>query len=245
MKHNVIAYNGKGKIGNMVGYTRGGVQMFRAWQPIVANPRTARQLLSRAKLAVASQLSRGLSALLRVSYGDDANSRVSPRNLFTKQIIPVSKDVLTGQAPSEIAIKWEKLPVANGILPMWGMDEPDLENPLTIKVGLGEAYKTADYHTSSSGEPRATFLYLVAIRKDTMEAAYSYLLVHDGTNWVTPFPENIELLVPSHWQGLQVEMYSFIKMVPLAANGIPTVTAPHRIPGEVTRSKYLGVGTIA
>lgn len=245
MKHNVIAYNGKGKIGNMVGYTRGGVQMFRAWQPIVANPRTARQLLSRAKLAVASQLGRGLSALLRVSYGDDANSRVSPRNLFTKEIIPVSKDVITGQAPSEVTIKWEKLPVANGKLPMWGMDEPVLENPLNISVGISAPRKTADYHTSSSGEPRATFLYLAAILKDTKETAYSYLLVHDGTDWVNPFPENIGLNVPDHWQARQVEIYSFIKMVPLAANGIPTVTAPHRIPGEVTRSQYLGTGTIA
>lgn len=244
MKHNVIAYNGKGKIGNMVGYTRGGVQMFRAWQPIVANPRTARQVLSRAKLAVASDLARGLSNLLRVSYGDEANSRVSARNLFTKQIIPASADVIAGQTPEALAVKYENLPVARGVVENVAWDEPDLENPVNVKVAFTPR-QVPEVYTGPSGEVMAAVVVLVIYNKALNQTQFAYVDLYTGSDWAPSSGYQFDVMVPSHWQGTQVEMYGFVKQVPIGKNGIPTLSAPYRIPGRTSNSQYLGVGTIA
>lgn len=244
MKHNVLAYNGKGKVGNMVGYTRGGVQMFRAWQPIVANPRTARQLLSRAKLARAASLARGLANVLRVSYGDQANSRVSARNLFTKQIIPVSAGVITGQTPAALVTAWENLPVAKGVVENVAWDEPDLESPLTVKLSAG-IRRVPEVYTGPNGEVMAA-VAVVAVYNETRDASmFGYANVYTGSDWATEGDVEVSVIVPNHWQGERVQVYGFVKQVPLGANGIPSLTSPFRIPGRTSDSVYLGVGTIA
>lgn len=244
MKHNVIAYNGKGKIGNMVGYTRGGVQMFRAWQPIVANPRTARQVLSRAKLALASNIARGMASLLRVSYGDEANSRVSSRNLFTKQIIPTKADVFTGTTPAALQVKFENLPVARGVVENVSWDEPDYENPLTVSVDFS-VREVPEVYTGPNGEVMAAVAVLAVYNRDLNQTQFGYATVYNGDDWAPDTGWGITLIVPSHWQGTRVEVYGFVKQVPLAQNGITTLTAPYRIPGRTSNSVYLGNGTIA
>lgn len=247
MKHNVLAYNGKGKIGNMVGYSRAGVQMFRAWQPVVANPQTPRQVLSRAKLALASELSRGLANVLRSSYGDMANARVSARNLFTKQVIPVANGIITGTLPSALTVDYTKLPVAVGSLPQPSFDDPDFEDPITVKTTVTRADKDAAIHTDASGQDCAAAIVLVVYNKYFGESIMYSKQIYSETGWENDYSGNMQLsvTVSDRWQGTAVEVYGYLKQYPFGLNGIPTGTEPVRIPGRTSNSVYIGGGNIA
>lgn len=70
-----------GRIGNVVMASVKGVQITRAYQPNVANPSTEKQVQSRAKLKMLSQL----AAVLAPAIAIPAVKNVSKRNLFIRK----------------------------------------------------------------------------------------------------------------------------------------------------------------
>lgn len=70
----------KGRVGGSVFAIRNGVTIERQYQPSVYNPSTIKQIGSRSKLKLLSQLSEVMAPIL----GFRRNGLVSPRNLFTK-----------------------------------------------------------------------------------------------------------------------------------------------------------------
>lgn len=71
----------KGKVADVVMVVRNGEQMVRKYQPSVANPSTAAQVSSRAKLKLMSQL----SAVMGPYIAMPRKGTVSTRNLFVKE----------------------------------------------------------------------------------------------------------------------------------------------------------------
>lgn len=69
-----------GKLADTVMAVRNGEQIVRKYQPVVANPKTAAQLETRAKLKLMSQLSAALAPVIAFRR----QGTVSPRNLFTR-----------------------------------------------------------------------------------------------------------------------------------------------------------------
>ena len=78
----IFGLNGvlNGRQGANVFVVRNGVNIVRKYQPVVANPSTAGQVETRAKLKLMSQL----SALFGDGMGFRREGMVSPRNMFTK-----------------------------------------------------------------------------------------------------------------------------------------------------------------
>lgn len=77
-------YNNRVKTGRLAGSVfavRFGETIERAYQPIVANPRTGAQVATRAKLKLLSQLSQSLATVIAMPR----NGAVSSRNEFTKR----------------------------------------------------------------------------------------------------------------------------------------------------------------
>ena len=76
-----------GKLANTVMVVRNGVQIARAYQPVVSNPRTPAQVASRARLKMLSQL----AAVLAPAIAIPRSGNVSSRNFFTKINYPFSE----------------------------------------------------------------------------------------------------------------------------------------------------------
>lgn len=234
-----------GKLGNFVLSSRKGEVIARAYNPIVENPRTARQQLSRAKLSLASDLARSLAAAIRIGYGQYAKGLVSARNVFVQGIVPVGAQTITGTTPTALQVNWEKLKVSEGKIggPDW--DEPDLENPLQIEVGITAPNLTPDVINDASGTPVVVTVNLVVYNKLLKTAMVQTEVMYDPSNPSVHPVDSIKMTVPPVWQGSQVEIYGFYKQHPVGVNGIANTVAPQRYPGAAGVTTYLGSGVIA
>lgn len=111
MKHNVLFYNGRNKVGNLVGYVVKGKQLFRAYQSNVANPRTSAQTLQRAKFSLVSQTGLVFRSIVKYGLKGYARSRQSTElNAFFHLNYPK----VTGTTPSNIQLDPEHLILAKG-----------------------------------------------------------------------------------------------------------------------------------
>lgn len=89
-----------GKVADVVMSVRNGEQIARKYQPIVANPSTASQVASRAKLKLMSQLSAVLAPVIAMRR----QGSVSSRNIFVKTNYP-----LAGYSRSEATVNLNAL----------------------------------------------------------------------------------------------------------------------------------------
>ncbi len=113
MKGNIIVITGRNKMGNYVYYKRGGVQMARAYQPDVRNPKTAQQSKARAKFSTLSRLSMGFAKIVDLGFKAQSDTRVSARNLFTK----ANKDNIMVSASGAVQVAYDELVLSKGTLP--------------------------------------------------------------------------------------------------------------------------------
>lgn len=81
MKLYGIAGKASGKLGSTVYAVRGGEQLVRQYNPVVANPSTPAQVAVRAKLKLMSQLASAVSPVIAIK----SQGLKSSRNLFVKQ----------------------------------------------------------------------------------------------------------------------------------------------------------------
>lgn len=234
-----------GKLGNFVLSSRKGEVIARAYNPIVENPRTARQQLSRAKLSLASDLARSLASAIRIGYGQDAKGLVSPRNVFVKDIVPVGAQVITGTNPAALQVVYEKLQLSSAKFGGADYDEPDLENPLQVSVDITAPNLNPEVITDASGAPVVVTVNLVIYNKVHKTSIVHTEVMYDPSNPSVHPVDSLKVTVPTNWQGTQVEMYAFYKQHPVAVNGIANTVAPQRYPGAAGVTTYLGTGTIA
>lgn len=76
----------QGKVADVVMAVRNGEQIVRKYQPIVSNPKSEAQLVSRAKLKLLSQLGAALQPVIAIPRV----GMVSPRNGFTQANYPIT-----------------------------------------------------------------------------------------------------------------------------------------------------------
>lgn len=248
MKNNFIIGRTSGKLGDLVGYVRGGKQFARVYVPHISNPNTERQQVSRKKMAVVSDFGRALSRVLAVGYGADANSRVSPRNIFSRETIPAGKGIIKGTTPATVAIDYEKVQVSNGKIPVNGVayGEVDYSTPLKVIVPFDGVYQSYDLNHTSGGELQSVAVFAVVYNKTLgVSTMASRILYNKETNVWLNDTEEIQVAVGDDWQGSFVEVYAFCKQLPDALNGVALDTMPYRIPGNCTPTSYLGSGRIA
>lgn len=248
MKNNFIIGRTSGKLGDLVGYVRGGKQFARVYVPHITNPNTDRQQVSRKKMAIVSDLGRALARVLAVGYGADANSRVSPRNIFSRETIPASKKVITGATVATVQVDFEKVQMSNGKIPVRGVSfgEADFSVPLKVSVPFDTVYQSYDLNHTSAGELQSVAVFLVVYNKTLgVSAMESKILYNKTTNTWLGDTDNISLTTQGDWQGSFVEVYAFCKQLPDALNGVAVDTMPYRIPGNCTQTDYIGGGRIA
>lgn len=230
MKLSGIFGTGSGKAGSSVFVVRPGENIVRAYQPRVANPRTARQSATRDRLAFCSTLAKGLDDVLAI--GMPQRGLKSPRNAFVKTVIPIGARVIS-QTESTIRVEYSIMPVSKG-----GMPKPRIasmatnEGAGTVDVELAEPYKTTalQYQYRKAG---TAGLVIVLYNPTLGETCIKQTSTVSDTS--------IGISYPVSWSGLEAQVYIFGKWVLNSGTIIPSENDPWRYPSDQSDSVYCGV----
>lgn len=233
-----IIGSGHGKLGNTVLAVRRGEQIARVYQPVVANPKSARQQFSRAKM-------RFTVGLLR----------------------PYLKALVAGWNLSKPSYEFQKgvsviIPQGNGILTF-----DDVENTFVVEKGNFTKALSAPLlepisadHLNLDAEAQVSFRVLTNQSHfedehgNPMALGAVVVIAVDGSpEVVTAFQvitynaegSPVTVNVPARWSGTPVDVYCFVKQIPDGVNGIPTEDLPWRFPAKTSAALYVGHGEIA
>lgn len=191
MKGNIIMLKGKNAAGNLVFYTRAGVQLARARAEFVANPRTTRQIAAREKLACISKVAKGLGRALKISFAAEDNALVSARNIFTRLNYQHIQPDGAGYV-----MDYENLTISKGTLPNIASGEVDNTQPLSLSLPIEDENYNEEFDTHDDK------VYFVALNKRLMTCVI-------GTATRGNSGSKVVVTVPGFWQGDYCECYHF------------------------------------
>lgn len=224
-----------GKLGNTVNSVRRGVQISRVYQPVVANPKTKRQQLSRAKLALATATIKPLRLFVRAGWQLHV-----PTYEFQKAVgmmIPVAGGVIDGPTIDALTVDFGGLA---GVLSANDMGSISSNTPTAENEGEVEVTITipASMALDEGGNPIEVGAVMAVYCPDMDDAVIMYQAAADGEVEAT-------IQVPTAWSGLQCHVYAFAKQIPTASNGISTTSQPWMYPAPTSMCMYCGTVTIA
>lgn len=196
MKNNVFFYTGKNKLGNIVGYISRGVQMFRAYQPNVRNPRTAKQVLQRAKISLLSKIAGRFKFASYLGLVDEAAAgKMSTVNMFSK----LNYSRIVGATPDTITVDPSRLLIAKGTMynasfnPVLDIDT----EPGFVVIGISDTQALA-----LNGDLDAQSIYGVLYAPDLGQVLLSE---PQGTS-----QNKIRMALPTAWTGIEVHAYGYV-----------------------------------
>lgn len=193
MKGNIYFYQGTKKLGNSVGYTVKGKQLFRAYQENVTNPRTAKQTLQRAKFALLVKRAQAIRPAIRKGFEYLSNVRKSTTfNAFFHANFPK----VVGSTPDTVALQPEDMILAQGPLSNVifndAIDASSVPQVVTLTVDDANLYDLSESDTLMYG-----VLYCEELNQGVMSAGQARMAGH------------IDISVPMTWTGLEVHAYGF------------------------------------
>lgn len=225
-----------GKVGNFVFRTRRGMQITSVYQPEVHNPKSKRQTLSRAKLALATSVAKPMKLLLRAGW-----QRTNPTyevQQFIKRAIPVDNAIILGTDPDSLTLGYAEMAMAicanllgslNGLsTPSW-VEEGEVSFTITPDDNL---------FLDSDGSEIGCGLVIGYYCPDLDQCIVKHHVLNPNES------NNIRDTFSSDWSGLPVKMFVFAKQIPNAQNGITSSQLPWMYPADTTMARYFQ-GTIA
>lgn len=226
----------KGKVGNMVFRSRRGMQIASVYQPVVHNPKSARQEMSRAKMTMATNTAKSLKLLLRAGW-QKTNPTYEVQQ-FVKHAIPTENAVITGNAPDLLEFDWvnsAKCVSANLLGYLSGMQQPDFSE----EGEVGITFTPADeLFLDSEGAAIGCGLVVGLYVPDFKQCIVKHFTCTKG--------QTLEraILYPSEWSGMKCVVYAFAKQIPNALNGIPSGDQPWMYPAD-TSMAYAMYGNLS
>lgn len=196
MSKNAKGYMGDqiGKLGPAVGRRWKGKMVYSAYQPVVRNPRTDRQLLVRARFTALIGLGRTFHTATLLGMASRARSlQITDSNLF----FSVNYGAVSGTTPDALTVNYEQLKVAAGPVATVGFGAADYDTPQHIEVLI------ASDGLDQAGASTSDSVYLAACCVGTKAC-----VVSNGR--ATRSDESVSLEVPSSWQGQRVHLYGFV-----------------------------------
>lgn len=197
MKGNIQFYHGRGKLGNSVGYTLYGQQMFRAYvgKDEISNPKSAAQMLQRAKIKLLTEMSIIFRAAAVLGYKDEAKSRgCSAVNFFVHENYPE----VTGSTADSVHLDPSRVKCSRGSVP--GVQF----NPTLGVSTPGTVVATIQYgQEEAEGASTEDNVYVVLYCADMAQAVLSLPARRaDGAAMNVRYPQT--------WSGLEVYAYYFV-----------------------------------
>lgn len=229
MKAAGIIGTGTGKLGASVWVVRAGSNLVRAYQPVVFNPRTARQELTRTRLGFCSAIAKSVSGVLAV--GMPTRGLRSPRNTFVKEIIPIDKGIITTQL-GELICNYRKLILSKG-----GMPKPSVSRlatnteagSITVSMGLSYAEIVGENYHRKAGQPG---LVLVVVNPGLGESVMRQVTDVETLDQTIAYPMG--------WSGMEAQVFMFGKWVLESGTTIASATTPWRYPSDQSDTVYCG-----
>lgn len=224
-----IASAMRGKVGQVVAAkTVGGDTALRAYQPVVKNPNTLRQQVSREKMRMASALAALLREPIYIGYAKAVQGmKMYARNLFMSGVIPQNKGYFT---------------VTDGVV---ARSTKDL--PLSKAAGIA-ALPEAQVGTDGEGNPELTFVnaanvkagltgnlgVIVALYSETSDRVFVY-------KDAMPASGAFKVSIPQDDLGVleSAKCAIFYKEIPVAVNGVATDTIPWKYPSATSDTAYV------
>lgn len=212
----------RGKVGEIVAAkTVGGVTVVRAYQPIVRNPRTLRQRVSRKKMRVASALAAMLDTPIKVGYAKAvAGAKMYARNMFVSGIVPSNAGVMTVNGEN-VTLDITKIKVAKAcgltVVPA---------GVLTTGTGGVVSFVPTNTATVGLNPGESLGVCLAAIDYERGRCIYKQGVAATG---VTLSAEEVASLSTPVY-------FAFYKVIPEALNGVPSTTEPWKYPSSTSDS---------
>ena len=193
MKGNVFFYQGTKKLGNTVGYSVKGKQLFRAYQGSVANPRSAGQTMQRAKFASLVERAQAIRPAIRKGFEYLSNVR---RCTAFNAFFHVNFPKLTGSTPDTVYLTPEDMVIAQGPLSnVFYSDTLDASStPGVVSITVTDANL---YDPSESDTLMYGVLFCEELQQGVMSAGQ------------TRMAGKIDVNYPTAWVGLEVHAYGF------------------------------------
>ena len=227
----------RGKVGNVVFSTRRGVQIARAYQPVVANPQTKRQTLSRAKLALATVTLKPFERFLRAGW-----QKYRPTYEFQRGIglsIPEDANIITGDSPANLEVQLVSLGnvMSAADLPLASFSAVDFTNANEAKFSCTPV---AEHFMDKSGNPIGAGVVVAVYSADANIVVNAFVPLNSNLSPVSVVVETPEIL-----SGMTVYVYAFIKQIPEAVNGVPSNDLPWMYPADTSACQMVGSGVIS
>ena len=161
MKHSLLMGTARGKLGNMVFSRVDGQQIARAYNPVVANPKTVGQATQRAIFATISYMAALLSVIVDNSFDGFKNGKKSRQAFVKKNLDFVRSKYLAGERVYLLP-KGEKLP-----------------SPQEIYVSAGKLAKTPVEYVQIGGSMACA----IPVNASFIEEDTWYLTLADLKTW--------------------------------------------------------------
>lgn len=230
--------SGHGKLGNTVMTVRRGVQIARVYQPVVANPKSARQQFSRAKMRFSVGLLRPYLKALVAGWNLSKPSYEFQKGLSV--VIPEGNRILTFD-DAEMKFVVEKLNFTKALsAPLL---EPISADSLNFGAEAQVVFKVLtnqSHFEDDKGNPIALGAVVVIAVDGAPEVVTAFQPI---TYRAEGSP--VTVTVPARWSGTPVDVYCFVKQIPEGINGIPSEDYPWRFPAKTSAALYVGHGEIS
>lgn len=228
--------SGHGKLGNTVMTVRRGIQIARVYQPVVANPKSARQQMSRAKMGLAVATLRPFIYSLRAGW-----NKVAPGYEFQKAIgvaIPVDNGVID-VVSDELTINEGELRACLSAPMLEPIDADSLNFEQASQVGL-RVHAPESAFIDEKGNPINAGAVVVVWNKDSKTVVTAMQVISYSAQG-----SPVTVTLPARWSGMNVHVYAFVKQIPEGINGIDTDTLPWRFPARTSAAVYVGQGQVS
>ena len=209
---------------------KGGEYVARSYQPSVKNPNTLRQQVSRSKMGFAAGIAAAAADAINIGYAKASNgTKMYPRNMFVKEMIPVSNGHITLN---------NNVPALSGnVIPFSA--KQGLETLPQVTIAYSEESNVfnftatnADQVTLGTGE-RLGLVVVPFIEPTAETPAKAVVAMGDAAEGVT-----LDGDLGSDFMGAKV--YAFYKVIPAAVNGVATTTIPWKYPSNTGATRMIG-----
>ena len=200
----IIQFNGA--LGETIGAPSiKGYQVIKKRPVAVHNPNTIKQRTQRTVFAAAGATSStipvsALAGLRPLAKG----KKCSIRNAFTNALLADNVFTPTASAQGEITtrVEWENVKFSRGSMPIPSFGTPDFETPNTIDLSVT---------IPEDVNPRLSNIIIVVVNREGTPAEYKVENVPCWDSQNNRVITSIAVICPSHWNGMQVQVYGYIQ----------------------------------
>lgn len=229
-----------GKLGAAVFANRRGINYARAYQPKVANPKSARQEQSRTKMAIAVSVAKGMLEFIRDGFRLGYPTYQMQRAVGI--MIPVENNIITVDGQSK-NVEYGSLAKA---LSADNMGSIGYDNAPSFveegEVGFEVVIPESMFY-DVDGTAVGCGVEVCVYNPDAGASAIGRFVAEAPSSGASVLTASMK--VPANWSGMRVHVYAFAKQIPNALNGIVSTVMPWKFPSRTSRCEYLGNGTIA